>query len=232
MVGVSFIGLLLLGAALTLGALALAAEHDFSVAAIEEAIRSWGAWSIAASIGLMILHSFAPFPAELLAIANGMLFGPVWGVVITWTGAMLGAILAFGLARALGRPFVETLVARRDWQRMDEWAASQGGRMVLVGRLIPVISFNLINFSAGLTRISWWTFIWATGIGILPITILAVVLGDRIDSMTWELWLIGLAAVLALWFIFRGRLRAWAGRPGPHGGNPARGAKTGAKTGE
>jgi uncharacterized membrane protein YdjX (TVP38/TMEM64 family) len=31
----------------------------------------------------MILHSFVPFPAELIAIANGMLFGPVWGTLVT-----------------------------------------------------------------------------------------------------------------------------------------------------
>ena len=42
----------------------------------------------------MVLHSFIPFPAEFLAIANGMVFGPVLGTVITWSGAMAGALLA------------------------------------------------------------------------------------------------------------------------------------------
>ena len=54
----------------------------------------------------MVLHSFVPFPAEVVAMANGMLYGPLWGTLITWVGAMLGAYLAFGLARWLGRPFV------------------------------------------------------------------------------------------------------------------------------
>ena len=40
---------------------------------------------------LMVLHSFVPFPAEFVAMANGMLYGPIWGTVITWSGAMLGA---------------------------------------------------------------------------------------------------------------------------------------------
>ena len=85
---------------------------SFRPSAVEELIASWGMWAVAGSIMLMVLHSFVPFPAELVAIANGMLFGPVWGTLITWTGAMLGAYLAFGLARWLGRPFVGQMVGR------------------------------------------------------------------------------------------------------------------------
>jgi uncharacterized membrane protein YdjX (TVP38/TMEM64 family) len=64
--------------------------HDFEasvwIAEIEETIISWGPWGAAVSIGIMALHSFVPFPAEFLAIANGMLYGPVLGTAITWTG--------------------------------------------------------------------------------------------------------------------------------------------------
>ena len=42
-----------------------------SVDGIEAAILSWGAWAPAASVGLMVVHSFLPFPAEMLAVANG-----------------------------------------------------------------------------------------------------------------------------------------------------------------
>jgi uncharacterized membrane protein YdjX (TVP38/TMEM64 family) len=91
------------------------ARLDLSVEGIERIAEAWGAWAPVASIALMILHSFIPFPAELIAIANGMLFGPVWGTLVTWLGAMLGAALAFGLARRYGRPRVDRLVARKAW---------------------------------------------------------------------------------------------------------------------
>jgi uncharacterized membrane protein YdjX (TVP38/TMEM64 family) len=141
-------------------------------------IRSWGAWSAVASIVLMILHSFVPFPAEIVAIANGVLFGAFWGSIVTWVGAMLGAALAFALSRWLGRPFVEAMVKA-----------------------------SLINYAAGLTKLSWWTFLWATGIGILPLTVAMVVMGDQIlagDTAMW-LWL-GLGG-LAAWLLWR-----WARR--------------------
>ena len=200
-------GLILLGASLILVLMAQEWSFGLTVQAFEEAIRSTGAWGVIASIGLMIIHSFVPFPAEFLAVANGMVYGPIWGTVITWTGAMLGAFLAFGLARKLGRPFVEMMVTKKNWHIWDKRAATEGGHLVLISRFIPVIAFNLINYAAGLTRISWWTFAWATGIGILPLTVLMVVMGDRIESMTWETWVLLFAGGLVLWFVLRRKFR-------------------------
>jgi len=169
-----------------------------TVADFAGAIRGLGAWGVAGSIGLMVLHSFVPFPAEFLALANGMVYGPLWGTVITWVGAMLGAFIAFALARCLGRPFVAMMVAERHWQHVDRWIAEQGWQMLLVARFLPVIAFNLINYGAGLTRIPWWTFAWTTGLGILPVTTLMVVMGDRIHEMHWSLWLALLALCLLM----------------------------------
>lgn len=217
------LGVVLLVVALIIGALYLGVPDGLSVQAFEETIRGWGAWGVLGSMGLMILHSLVPFPAEFLAIANGMVYGPMWGTVVTWSGAMMGAFLAFGLARALGRPFVNTMVAKKNWHVLDEWAATQGGRLVFISRFIPVIAFNLINYAAGLTRISWWTFAWATGIGILPLTTLMVVMGDRIESLAWELWLLLGAGALIMWFVFRHKLlptRELEGRQEP--GRPAK----------
>ncbi len=210
--GISLLGIVVLGTALVFGAFMLEWPFDLSVQAIEETIRSWGAWGVLASIVLMIVHSFVPYPAEVIAIANGMVYGPIWGIVITWTGAMLGAFLAFGLARVLGRPFVEMLVTRNDWHTLDEWAATRGGRLVFIGRLIPVISFNLINYAAGLARISLPTFAWATGLGILPLTTLMVVMGHHIESLTWEIWLLLVAGGPILWFLFRRKFQQLRGR--------------------
>jgi uncharacterized membrane protein YdjX (TVP38/TMEM64 family) len=200
--------LLLIGGAAVLG--------DFSIASFEALIRSWGMWGVAGSIALMVIHTFVPFPAELVAFANGMVYGPYWGTVITWVGAMLGAFVAFGLARALGRPFVERILRRRDWRQADELMARHGTAAVFLGRFVPVISFNLINWAAGLTNMSWWTFTWVTGLGILPMTTLMVVLGDRLDTLDWWVWLLLLAAAVAGCLMMRaGYRRLAAGGAGP-----------------
>jgi uncharacterized membrane protein YdjX (TVP38/TMEM64 family) len=174
-----------------------------SVQSVEERIRSWGAWGVAGSIALMVAHSFLPFPSEIVALANGMVYGPLWGAVITWVGAMLGASAAFGLVRALGRPLVMRLLSPRSERALEHWSIRQGGPSLLVARLIPVIAFNLINYAAALTHISWWTFLWATGLGILPLTILLAVLGDNVLDMPAWIWLVVVAVSMLAWLALR-----------------------------
>jgi uncharacterized membrane protein YdjX (TVP38/TMEM64 family) len=181
------------------GAQWCAAWPHFTMAEIERYIKEAGPWGVAVSIGLMVLHSFVPFPAEFIAVANGMVYGAFWGTVITWSGAMLGAYLAFGLSRKLGRGFVHRMLEKKNALKVEKWSELHGGGAVFVMRFIPVISFNLINYAAGLTRVSWWTFTWATALGILPITVLMVVMGSRMATMPWHGWLLFIALGLAIW---------------------------------
>jgi uncharacterized membrane protein YdjX (TVP38/TMEM64 family) len=180
---------------------------DMTVEDTARLIRSWGAWGVAVSIALMVVHSFVPFPAEILACANGMIYGPVWGTVVTWIGAMLGASVAFGLVRWLGRPFVYRMLKEAQRERLAYWSRDRGGIALLTARLIPVIAFNLINYAAALTQISWWTFLWATAIGILPLTALSAILGDRMLTLPLWGWLLLGAVVLLAWFWFERRWR-------------------------
>ena len=179
------------------------ARLDLSVEGIERIAESWGAWAPVVSIALMILHSFVPFPAELIAIANGMLFGPVWGTLVTWIGAMLGAALAFALARRYGRPLIDRLVARKAWTGAEALYACCDARTLLLARLVPVISFNLINYAAGILGIGWWRFLWTTSLGILPITVASVTLGSQLTGPMWDAWLAGSALLLALYLGWR-----------------------------
>ncbi len=162
----------------------------FSLPDVIAFIRSSGNLGIFASIGIMIIHSFVPFPAEFLAIANGMVYGSFWGTIITWVGAMSGAFLAFALTRKLGQPFVRKMVPKKKAQTVDQWVARHGVETLFISRFIPVISFNLVNYAAGLTKISWMTFAWTTGAGILPMTILMVVMGDQIHTLPWSVWIL------------------------------------------
>jgi uncharacterized membrane protein YdjX (TVP38/TMEM64 family) len=170
-----------------------------------EWIRVQGSWGMAASVGLMVAHSFIPFPAELLTLANGLVYGPWLGTLVTWIGAMFGAFASFGLTRWLGRPFVLKVLSRRHLCRLDEWSSRQGVTTLLLARLLPVISFNLVNYAAGLTPISWWTFAWTTGLGILPMTVLMVAMGSRLHLLPWWIWLLAGLVLLLLWIVWSRR---------------------------
>lgn len=171
---------------------------------VEDAKRfaaAWGPWSIAGSILLMILHSFLPLPAEIIAVANGMLFGAFGGVLVTWVGAMLGALLSFALARWLGPATVRRWVSTKRWRQVEVWRSDPAG--LLLVRLIPVISFNLINLAAGIAGVGWWRFVWTTGVGILPLTIVMVVAGKSLLEAPVEWSLAAAAVAAALWTTWR-----------------------------
>lgn len=161
---------------------------------IPQQIEDMGVWGQLGIIGLMIVHCFVPFPAEFVAITAGSVYGTVYGTFLTWSGAMLGALLSFGLTRFFGQPFVEWALPAKQKQFLDKWTQDQGAVTLLISRFIPVIAFNLINYAAGLTKISWWTFTWTTAVGILPLTALMVYMGSHMRDLSWT-WLFTISAI-------------------------------------
>lgn len=124
------------------------------------------------SFFLMVLQSImAPVPAFLITLSNAMIFGWVWGAVLSWSSAMVGAALCFYIARILGRDVVEKLTGKKALAATDEFFTRFGKHTIIVCRLLPFVSFDLVSYAAGLTSMRFWGFFWATGIGQLPATI-------------------------------------------------------------
>jgi uncharacterized membrane protein YdjX (TVP38/TMEM64 family) len=197
------VAVLLVTWALTHGGELSGWDINLSEKSFTDMIRGWGAWGVLGSIGLMVLHSFVPFPAEALTLANGMVYGPVKGALVTWVGAMLGAFLAFGLARLFGQPLVRKLLPPKHWQALEAWSQHSSWQALLVMRLIPVIAFNLINYAVGLTTVSVWTFFWTTAVGILPLTFLLSFMGDSMVAWPMWAWAVMLLAAFLLWLLLQ-----------------------------
>jgi uncharacterized membrane protein YdjX (TVP38/TMEM64 family) len=142
-----------------------------------------GTWAVLASIGLMIVCALTPMPAEVPAMVNGMVFGPLGGTLVTWAGALIGALLAFGLARYLGRPAIERLVSARHRARFDTFTeGGYGAGALLVARCIPLVPFFVLNLAGGLSAMRLWTFTWVTALGIIPLTVLLVYFGVQLEA--------------------------------------------------
>ena len=182
-----------------LGLAKFPADIEFSAGAIAEYVLSLGPWGDLAIVALMIIHAFVPFPAELVAFAAGMCYGIIWGSVLTWIGAMLGASVSFALVRILGRPFVDIMLRPDQRRKLDRWTDTYATSTLLTVRLVPVVAFNLVNCGAALTQVSWRTFLVTTGIGILPLTVLMVSLGASMHRLTWPQWLAIAIGGTALW---------------------------------
>ena len=164
-------------------------------------LLSFGAWAPVIAGLVMILQAVvAPLPAFVPALANGLLFGAFWGTLLTWSTAIIGALICFYMARSLGRPVVERLVSRRAMDSVDRFFKQYGNNSILIARLIPLLSFSAISYTAGVTSISLRGYFWATAIGILPGTIVFCVLGQNMTDMVKFIWyaVVGIAALIVL----------------------------------
>jgi uncharacterized membrane protein YdjX (TVP38/TMEM64 family) len=172
------------------------------IAGLRDYILSFGLLAPVASCFLMVLQALvAPVPSFLITFANGLAFGVFWGWMLSLFGHVLAAAVCFGISRALGRVPVEVLVGKTGLQSADRWFAKWGIYAVFVGRLIPGVAFDVISYAAGLTRMRFRNFLFATALGIFPQTFLYSYLGRQAPQyvglflVTSGLVVVGVAAV-------------------------------------
>ena len=161
-----------------------------------EYILSFGAWAPVASTFLMVLQSLAaPLPSFVVTFANGLAFGTFWGWALSLFGHTLAAAVCFWLARALGRVPVEVIVGRAGLESADRWFARWGLYAVVVARLVPGISFDVISYAAGITHMKFRRFLGATALGVFPQTFVYSYLGHRAPEHA-RLFLLSSALIL------------------------------------
>lgn len=172
------------------------ASGDFSV--VKEFVQSYGAYAALVSFGLMVLQSIAaPLPAFLITFANANLFGWWKGAILSWTSAMAGAALCFYIARILGRDAAVKLTSKAGLEQIDRFFEKYGKNTILVCRLLPFVSFDIVSYAAGLTSMSFGEFMLATGIGQLPATIIYSYVGSMLTGGA-KLMVTGLLILFAL----------------------------------
>ena len=113
-----------------------------SATEVRQSIDSYGWAAPLVFIGGYALITLAPIPKNVLSAAAGLMFGLVTGVLLVWVAALVGALVAFGLGRVLGRDAVERLTSTRV-QKVDELIARRGLLAVVVVRLVPVLALVL-----------------------------------------------------------------------------------------
>lgn len=115
-------------------------------------------------------------PGSAITLVGGALFGPIWGTLYNLTGATLGAILAFLIARYFGSEWMEKKTGGR-LKQLKEGVEGEGWRFVAFVRLVPLLPFTLLNYALGLTRIKLSHYIIATYLAMLPGAIAYTYLG-------------------------------------------------------
>jgi uncharacterized membrane protein YdjX (TVP38/TMEM64 family) len=128
-------------------------------------VRTAGLWAPLLFILVYAAGVSLFLPATIFTALGAALFGPYWGFVVVWLGAMAGASAAFLIGRTLARDFAARLIGGR-LQKYDDAIEKNGFATVLYMRLV-YFPFTPMNFGMGLTKVRFWDYFWGTGLGIL-----------------------------------------------------------------
>lgn len=161
-------------------------------------------------------------PGTIPTLAGGAIFGVVRGMLYNTIAANLGALLAFLVARYLGRDFVAR-VLRGKGAALDARIGEHGLGTILYLRLIPLVPFNALNFGAGLSRVTLRDYVLGSLIGMLPGTLVYTYFADALIRGTGEarqeafLHFLAAAGVLVAFTVLTGWIRRRWRRPDERG---------------
>lgn len=123
----------------------------------------------------------AVIPGEPLELAAGFAFGPVEGTLICLGGIALGSMLVFGLVRLFGVKLVEIFFSR---DKIESLKLLRNPKRVFIAlatlMILPGTPKDLLTYCAGLTRISWTSWLLLSTVGRIPSVITSTLGGHAI----------------------------------------------------
>lgn len=190
------------------------AKGWFEPQRLQHFLERLGPFAPLAFMGLMALAVVSTsLPTIVLDIAAGIIFGPIMGTLYAVIGAEVGALIAFFVARRLGRDAM-TRMLKKDISFCDRCARRQLPTIIFLTRLIPVFNFDLVSYGAGLTAIPLPAYALATFLGMIPPTFIFVTYGQSVIAHLHPVVTMLLALVMvALFFL----VPIWIKRKNPFG---------------
>src|SRR5215471_18329155 len=113
-----------------------------SVENLRAIMLAYGPWAVGISIGLMVGQAIiAPLPMNVVTITNALVFGPIWGSVLSWFSTVLGASLCFLLSKTFGKPFAQKVVGG-SIEKAERFFQKYGLQAMFLVRMMPFVPFD------------------------------------------------------------------------------------------
>ena len=134
-----------------------------------------------AVIGAFVLAGMLVVPLTLLIIAVVVSFGAWQGFIYSLIGALLSAMLTYGVGALIGRAGVRRLAGSR-LNRISQQLARRGILTVFIVRIVPVAPFTVINLVAGASHLRFRDYVLGSLLGMTPGMLAIVLLVERIGA--------------------------------------------------
>lgn len=135
-----------------------------------ELITSQGPLGVLILLGMQLLQIIVAFiPGEVVQIAAGMMYGPLWGSVVILVGCVLSSMVVYELVHKLGAPFVRSMVGEKQLLKFRQFELSgKFGVTVFILFLIPGFPKDVLTYIAPLSDMNLRTFLLLSTIGRTP----------------------------------------------------------------
>ena len=169
---------------------------------IEAWVQHFGLGGPLVLILVMIVQMFLfVVPNILVMVISIVLYGPVWGAIISLVGVFCSSSLGYLLGRYLGPVTVNRLIKPTTQMKISDFIERYGVGAIAITRLAS-LSNDSLSIVAGLLKMSYKKYILATLAGITPLIILLALYGrnGRIEKAL--IWIAGISLVLLFIYIF------------------------------
>lgn len=161
------------------------AHEAVDVQALQAWIRGAGAWGAVVFVAVYGLLQPLGVRSVFFLLSAPLIWPPVHAVVLSWFGAVVASVIAFGFARLVAREWAQSHASERV-RKLDDRLAEDGFRVVTLLRLV-FYTTPALQFALGVSRVRFRPFLFGTIVGVFPFTLLMTFFGAQLSSFFWRL---------------------------------------------
>ncbi len=125
-------------------------------------------------------------PGEVTQVAGGYLYGGFLGFILSFTGIMIGSVMAFFIGRSLGCEILRHIIPAKHFENFESVMNHKKGIMaIFLLFVLPGFPKDSLCYLSGISPINFRIFCLICAVGRLPGLILSSVFGAGLADMNY-----------------------------------------------
>jgi uncharacterized membrane protein YdjX (TVP38/TMEM64 family) len=135
-------------------------------------------------------------PSWALVIVSVLAYGPVIGGIVALAGSVLAASVAYWIGRLFSEFTIKKLLEQRAEKKMRVYLQRYDFWVVVIFKMAPFLSNDIISYTAGLVSMSFPRFLLASVVGTSPLVILIAFLGETNERLWNGFFLVSVISII------------------------------------
>lgn len=177
---------------------------------LQEQLAQFGFGGVLIFIGVMTLQIVFPFlPGEIVEVASGFMYGPVYGTIVCMVGALLGSVIIYGFVKYLGMGLVRQLFSEEKIQKLEHLSQKKHlFRLLFWVFFIPGTPKDLLTYMMPVLQVPLVPYLGITTLARFPSIITSTVSGDAFVQRDYVFMIIvfastALVSLIGIWLYQR-----------------------------